>query len=106
MPLFFLELTIFLLVTIQMQGELLLGRFANFYCIFLLTIAFIPFLFVSLPLEHRLIVLMGQESCQSSTIFMASAEARRCDFSGLNNTALMLLVISGNLGNFTDYTTR
>ena len=35
---------------------------------------------VSLPLEHRLIVLMGQEVVKALTIFLASAEARRCDF--------------------------
>jgi hypothetical protein len=33
-------------------------------------------------LEHRLMVLMGQGSCVALYIFMASAEARRCDFCG------------------------
>jgi hypothetical protein len=35
---------------------------------------------VSLPLEHRLIVLMGQKANMFYYVFMASAEARRCDF--------------------------
>ena len=56
--------------------------------------------FVSLPLEHRLIVLKGQKAVKAlQYVIQASAEARRCLFCGLNNTALMLLVISGNVRN-------
>ena len=60
------------------------GTFPNFYKFFadfFLEENYFPKFFVSLPLEHRLIVLMGQESCQTPIYFIqASAEARRCDF--------------------------
>ena len=43
--------------------------------------------FVSLPLEHRLMVLMGLEDILIGTLkhnlgYLASVEARRCDFVG------------------------
>ena len=60
--------------------------YSSFFYLFIFTFSakrvFLSKLFCIFALEHRLIVLMGQKSCMLLYVFMASAEARRCDFCG------------------------